>query len=354
MKRKIKRVLVIRFRRVGDAVISTVICSTLKRTFPDAQIDYVLNEGIAPLFEHHPDINRLITFCENDMSGFGRYVKKVRNIVRDGNYDIIVDTRATVKTLWFSLFSLSTPYRLGRKKGYNCLLHNLRSDDHFENTDDEVIRTLRLLKPLEKYYPLKYVHDFKLYVTNEEKSAYHQYMINQGVSFDKPVIVCAVTTRVESKCWKKEYMQSILQKMIDQYDAQLIFNYAGDEKEYAENLFHQMNDHPNIFIHVEAKGLRQLSALMTQAGFFFGNEGGPRHISQAFEVPSFAIFSPSISKSVWLPNKNEHYQGIQFSDIYHSSETNDQLSDRQKFDMITDEVVWKRLEPMLNIFLAKS
>ena len=45
----IRKVLVVRFRRVGDAVVSSVICNTLRLNFPDAEIHYVLNEAIAPL-----------------------------------------------------------------------------------------------------------------------------------------------------------------------------------------------------------------------------------------------------------------------------------------------------------------
>ena len=60
--KEINKIIVLRFRRVGDAVISTVLCSSLKKTFPKARIDYVLNENIAPLFENHPDIDKIIRF----------------------------------------------------------------------------------------------------------------------------------------------------------------------------------------------------------------------------------------------------------------------------------------------------
>lgn len=63
----VKHILVIRFRRVGDAVLSTVICSSLKKTFPEARVDYVLNENIACLYEDHPDIDRTITFNDHEL-----------------------------------------------------------------------------------------------------------------------------------------------------------------------------------------------------------------------------------------------------------------------------------------------
>ena len=38
---QIKKVLVIRFRRVGDATLSSVICTSLRKSFPEAEIHYV-------------------------------------------------------------------------------------------------------------------------------------------------------------------------------------------------------------------------------------------------------------------------------------------------------------------------
>lgn len=55
------KILVIRFKQIGYAVLSSVICNTLKKTFPDFEIDYVLYEHICPLFQSYKSIKALIT-----------------------------------------------------------------------------------------------------------------------------------------------------------------------------------------------------------------------------------------------------------------------------------------------------
>lgn len=40
---EIKNILVIRFRRVGDSVLSMGLCHTLRKSFPGAEIDLVIN-----------------------------------------------------------------------------------------------------------------------------------------------------------------------------------------------------------------------------------------------------------------------------------------------------------------------
>jgi heptosyltransferase-2 len=351
--REINRIIILRFRRVGDSVLSSALCSSLRKTFPKATIDYVLNEEIAPLFEHHPGIDRLITFKKEEMGSRKLYLKKVRQIMRSGQYDLIVDTRTTVKTLWFALFSLSTPYRIGKRKWYNRFFHNSRPELRVKE-EDEIGRTLRLLSPLEKHFEVQYDRIFKLYVTPEEKETFRRTMEAEGIDFSNPVIICAVATRIAHKVWNQDRMKEILFRIIQQTNAQLIFNFGGKEEErIAIQLKEEMGNHPAIFTTIKARTIRELAAMVTNSDFFFGNEGGPRHISQAFDVPSFAIFPPNISKKKWLPNASERFQGIEPQDV--SEKAHDKkLNYAAKFDFITVEEVWSRLNPMLTTYIRKS
>lgn len=345
-----KKILIIRFRRIGDSVISSTLCSSLKQSIPDSEIHYILNEHIAPLFHNHPHIDKLITFSKEDMSSTLRYLGKVREIMTEGQYDIIIDTRSTIKTLPFSLFSLKTPYRIGRTKIYNRFIHNYRVNNSYDGKKDNVQLTLSLLEPLEKEIKIKYDPYFKLYATLQELSAYKSYMQSKGIDFSKPIIVCAVTARLAYKVWPKEYMKEVLQRIIDKYnDVQLIFNY-GDaiERKACSELYNEMNRDKHIFIDIEANSLRELICLLANSNFFFGNEGGTRHISQALNIPSFAIYPPKIVKNNWLPNASGRFQGIELADINKSAATDKALSYQEKMVKIDVDSVWNKLIEILN------
>jgi ADP-heptose:LPS heptosyltransferase len=347
---KINRILVIRFRRVGDSVLSIAICTSLRKSFPDARIDYVVNENMASLYEGHPDIDNVITFNNKENYNIWTYINKVRKLVRAQKYDVIIDTRSTIKTLFFSLFSLSTPYRIGSKKDYNVFLHNYRIDNHRDNTVDMVQHNLKLLKPLEREADIHYCSDFKLYVSEQEKSDYRLYMQKQGIDFTRPVVIATVTARLAHKVWDKERMKEALRRMIDKYGTQVIFNFAGNEEEFALNIHREMNNDKNVFTNIKADSLRDLCALIVNCDFFFGNEGGPRHIAQALEIPSYAIYPPNILKSVWLPGDGERYAGIS-PDDNHSQEEQSKMDYLQRFNLITVDQVWSGLDKMLEKYL---
>ena len=59
-------ILVIRFKRIGDAILSLPLCHSLKLTFPNSKVDFVLYEDVAPLFEGHPYIDNVITITKKE------------------------------------------------------------------------------------------------------------------------------------------------------------------------------------------------------------------------------------------------------------------------------------------------
>ena len=343
----VNRILVIRFRRIGDAVLSSAICSSLKKSFPSAEIHYVLNENIVPLFENHPDIDKIISFSDHENNNIFSYLQKVWKITHANQYDIIVDCRSTVKTLLFCLFSMSTRYRLGIRKSYNLLsTHTIRTEDYESNVD----RMLAILQPVEKQLNIQLTKNFRLKIMDEEQLHFRSYMTEKGIDFSKPVVVCTVAARIAHKIWNTDYMAEVLLRMIEKYDAQLIFNYVGDELVVAQSVKEKMGNPTQVFLDVEAKSLRELGALLKNADFFFGNEGGPRHISQALDIPSYAIYPPEIAKKEWLPNASERFQGIEVNDIMSDSELGT-LSYIDSFNTITPDVVCVGLFEMLNRYL---
>lgn len=349
----IKKILVIRFRRVGDAVLTMALCSSLRHTFPNAEIHYVLNEGIDSLFEGHPDIDKIISFSNKQTGNIFLFMQKIWKLMRTEKYDVLIDTRSTTKTLLFALFSLQTPYRIGTQKSYNHLLHNYRIENRSNKKTDVIKHLLMLLDPLKAITPINAHHNFTLHVTDEEKSNFLNYMIKQGIDPQKPKIMVAASARLTHKMWSMDKMKAILERMIDHYDAQIILNVTGSEAKIAKQLHKNMKLNPNVFTTIEAKSLRELSVMTANCDFFFGNEGGPRHIAQALSIPSYAIFPPNIPKSMWLPNEGDRYAGISPDDILPQDQKKS-LIYQECFNLIEVDKVWQELDAMLARHLPKK
>lgn len=336
------KILVVRFRQMGDAILTTVVLNSLKKSFPGCSIDFVLNDKICPLFEGHPSINKLIPFTEEERHSFFRYIKKVWHIVHATHYDVIIDMRSTMNTMLFALLSPSTKYRIGLNKGYcklafNYLIERSRADQSM------IEHNLSMLKPLEKEGKLILDDHFTLYITEEEQKAYDQYLLSQGIDLNKPILLVGVTAKLDYKTWNEDRMTWTIRQFMQAYpDVQIIFNYApGKEKENAYRIYDKLGKPQQVHIEVEAKSQRELVALSNRVTMYFGNEGGGRHIVHACGKPSYVIVAPTTNKITWLPQNDIPTDGIAYTDLMGGQDvaTLDRLA---KYNLITQEEVWNR------------
>lgn len=336
-------ILVIRFRQMGDAILATSLLNTLRHNFPEAQIHFVLNEKIAPLFQGHPSIDRIITFTDDERHHFVHYLKRVWQIVHHTHYDVIIDMRSTANTMLFARFAPHSPYRIGVKKGYTRLAFNHMIPPC--GGKSMVEHDLNFASPLNAIKPIQPVKEFTLHITDAEKQTFRTYLQRQGLDLSKPIMLANVTAKLASKVWDEDRMVWVLNQFIQTFpDWQIIFNYApGQEETNARRVYEKLGSPRQVFIDVQARSSRELVAMGYCMTLFFGNEGGARHIMHATGCPSFVVCAPGNSKTVWLPQNSVPAEGISPTDLATPAELA-KMSKAQQYDLITQELVWERLQ----------
>lgn len=341
------KILVVRFKQIGDAILSSVICNTLKRTFPDAEVDYVVYEHISPLFENHKYIDNVISITKEEQKNPFKYLAKVWKITRK-KYDIVIDIMSTPKSEFFTLFSLGSKYRIGRRKPKRGYTYNYKIDEP-RDAKDKVDKFLKMLKPLEKNYHITYDNNYVITLTFEERSQMKKRMLDAGINFSRPVYICAANSRRESKIYNTEKMKRIVERVRDELKGQVIFFYSPDEKDFIMKFYEKFEDKKDLFVNINTKSIRELAMVIANCDFFFGNEGGPRHLAQSLDIPSFAIFSPSASKKEWLSNANERHQGVELNDAGNC----EGLDYNGQYNLIDPDYVFDKIEEMSKKFIAK-
>lgn len=347
---RVMNILVIRFRQMGDSILSTVLTNTLHQSLEGARIDVVLNDNLAPLFAGHPSISNIYTFSNKERHNAWTYIRKVWQITHQTRYDIIIDMRSTVNTTLFSWFSLHTPFRIGLKKVYTRFVFNHRFDvcGYKESIIDH---NLKLLHPLESMSDINYTKDFTLHITEEEKESFRQYMVMQGIDFRRPVALLAVTTRVKIKSWAQENMRWLTQQFIERYpNFQIIYNYAPYEEAEVIEEYRNEGCPANVFVNIQAKSPRELVAMCANIDLFLGNEGGARHIAHSMGKPSFVICAPTVSKYTWIPQNNVPAEAMSPSDFLKDEDIRE-LSYEDQMKLVKKEVVWKHLQRFMEKFI---
>lgn len=74
----IKRILVIKPRAIGDVLLSTAVLPNLRRQFPTAQIDFLVEKFAAPVLKNNPFIDNIISYDTKEQSSLS-IILSVRN-----------------------------------------------------------------------------------------------------------------------------------------------------------------------------------------------------------------------------------------------------------------------------------
>lgn len=343
------KILVVRFKQIGDAILSSVICNSLKKSFPDAQVDYVLYDYVAPLFKGHPYIDNILEISKEEAKNPFLYLKRVYEITRT-KYDIIIDVMGTPKSEFFTLFSLGTKYRIGRVGKKKRFLRGSTFNRYIlepEGPHDECYKALLTLKPLEEDgYKIIYDDKMVIGVTEEERNNLKIRMEESGVDFSKPVYVFAVNSRREHKIYPVEDMKKVVEGVLEKYSAQVVLFYSPEEKGFVKEFHTMLENNPRVFSNIETKSIKELAALIKNCDMFIGNEGGPRHLAQGVGTPSLSIWRHGGGRDTWIP-KDEKHQGISTEDFVKITPNYDSLDHLSKYDLITPEYILKKLDEMI-------
>ena len=69
------KVLIIQHKRIGDVLVSTILCENVKKAFPNSTVDYLINSNTLPVLENNPYIDHKIVFDTAKYSGIANFIK---------------------------------------------------------------------------------------------------------------------------------------------------------------------------------------------------------------------------------------------------------------------------------------
>jgi len=89
-------ILIIKFRNIGDVLLSTPLISNLKNIYPGSVIDFALNKGCEDMVSDNPNINNIIIYDRprikklSLLSQLKEEIRFTRNI-RNNHYDMVIN-----------------------------------------------------------------------------------------------------------------------------------------------------------------------------------------------------------------------------------------------------------------------
>ena len=344
------KILVIRLKQIGDALISLPVCKSLRAALPDAQIDYLVYEHIGPLFHHHPAVDNVLTISPAERSNQWKYFLRMREIRRTG-YDLVIDLLTVPVTVLMTRYS-GAPLQLGFDKGkWRSKLY--KTPVPHPGTGGSLDAKLSILEGLP--FPVDPVRSFEVVLQTEELDDMRARMTAAGLSPDTPVLLFSPISRLGSKNWPEDFFEGLIRHCLSRHEVQGVMIWGPGEREQVQALARRIGPDARLSAAIETGTLRELAALSHLCALFIGNDSGPRHVAEASGIPTFTIFSPPISKYAWIPHRGSRHRGVDMCDAleideptWHSRVSDFQRDQETYYRRLTPGLVIGKLDPMLD------
>lgn len=318
-----KKILVVQLKQIGDVLLSSPICNTLKNNFPDYQIDYIIYDYTFGVVENNPNIDNIIKITNKERESKLEFFKFLMKLPK---YDICINVQGKLEGALISLFSGAKDRISWNRKGWKLIYNKSVNADkliEISGIGNTIDHRLALLAPFEK---IKYHRDLKIWIKEEEKENIRNIMKNAGIDFNKPVISFGVTSRKEYRIWPKERFAKLIDVLYEKYGIQAVLFFAPNDKKYnseekyCNEVKGLVENEKAVFTNIKTKSARELIVLLSESDMYIGNDNGPRHFAQAVDTPSFAIFTTLNNKKSFCPHNSSRHKAIDMQDVLNLSD----------------------------------
>jgi len=305
MNLKADKILVLRYRFIGDTVLTVPFLKNLRQAFPSARIDLMLEPFSGQVIEGCPYVDRIVPFevktihrysNRSERSKLAAYIGYVWQIRRE-RYDAAFVLKRSLSSA-FLVWAAGVPRRIGfATEGRRLLLTDpvpYRQDQH------EVQNFLDCLRALD--IPVV-SQALELWPSPEGDKKVLSLFDEKGWRADDLKIIIHAAASLPAKQWPSERFVAVMRILKQKHQARFI--YTGDRR---DSVLYDDMEKRGQFDGLNLCGLttlRENLSVYRAADLFFGVDSGPLHMAAAVGVPVVALFGPTDERK-WGPWGGNH------------------------------------------------
>ncbi|KAA3617122.1 MAG: lipopolysaccharide heptosyltransferase family protein [Calditrichaeota bacterium] len=300
--KEIKKILIIQQKPFGDILLNTGYFAELRRHFPKAQIDYLIQKPYKTILEDNKHLNNMVLMDKPKGKGvkyFWAIIKAILKI-RKEKYDLVIDQLRGTSSMRFVLFS-GIKYRLGWQYKKPLIrmgikfnrwnwLYNLKAKKgpvrYYSRWKFDLLRPLGI-EEVE--------HNIEYHVRNESFEYIKQWLKETDLDKEK-IIGFTPGTPVKRKQWDLDYYAKLGDMITEQLNFKIVILWGPGEKEDAEYIQQKMKNQAIIALPTT---FNEAGAFLHSIKVLICNDGGINHLAVSQEIPSIAIFGSSSNPEKW-------------------------------------------------------
>lgn len=270
--------------RIGDVLLTTPVIRSMRRAWPEAEIDVLVFENTKGILQRNPDINRIITVSARP--GFWTHLKLVLGLFR--RYDLALTTQLGDRPTLYVW--LAGKFRIGMQDGSEKERWKQRLLSRWAHFDHSGTHTVITNLGLTDLLGIKRCHEVVV-AWNADDAA----RVSRELPFDpkrQPYAVLHMSPKFAYKMWSNAGWIELAQWLATRgIHTVLTGSGAPDELAYVEGICRSM---PSGTINLAGKlSLAESACLVAEAKCYVGPDTAMTHVAAALGTPTVALFGPS-------------------------------------------------------------
>lgn len=294
-----QRVTALLFRRVGDSLLATPALRAIKKSHPYSRLCAVAEPHVARIFEYNPWIDEIIRV--HAAPSFLRLAAAVR---RGGKPDVTVDFLSDPRSALACFFS-GAKQRIGlalsgRQWAYT---HHVQT----QNTTQPVYSAQHKLGLAAILGSDNRDTTTEFYLTDDDRAFANGAWADRGWKDNQRIVAFFVHSRRTYKRWPLDGFCQLLHKIQNEgRTTALLLVTPGDESSAAVVRAKSCLHADSV---LEVADLGHLGGVLAKCSLLIGNDGGPKHMAAALNVPTLTVFGAE-SPVYWTPPDDPRHAAI--------------------------------------------
>ncbi len=290
-----KKILIIRLSSIGDILLSTPFIRQVRRTYPKAQIDFIVKDIYEDLLKYNPHINELYSIQLREES---KNLSELKGKLRIRSYNVVFDLHNNLRSNYL---------KRGINAGSICSIQK-------EKLKQSLLVWFKInLYGQETSIPSRYLavaSDFgvaddgkglELYCEKDTIDSAEKKVISRGLEWNKPFICLAPGAGFFTKRWPEEKFENLVDLIQREKKIQMVV--LGGEKDKEIGSF--LKKQKSIIDLSGQLSLLETAHVISKGKMIVSNDSGLMHMATAVQTPVLAIFGSTVKELGFFPYRAE-------------------------------------------------
>jgi len=280
----VRKVLVVRLRSIGDTVLATPSLNALRRFLPEAEIDILVEDWVAPVLSEHPAVNKIITMQRGSLAARARVARELRSSRYDVVYNLHGGTTATLLTR-----ATGARHRVGYASYQYSHLHNHQAPSPLVLWQQPKAHSVEQQLALLGWtgVPVTDRPATQLAITSAALGAVDDRLRANGLE-GRSFALIHPAAAFATKQWATEKFARAVEFLAEQ-GLESVAIAGPNEAPVVDELISASSTKVVSF----SLTLPEVTALASRSRLFVGNDSGIAHIASAVGTPAVVVFGSS-------------------------------------------------------------